>query len=89
MGDDFGQAVEEVSNYPIEHFDEEGKFLQDAAMDVVGEAGGVWSIHGQSAEFSSFWELFGGRDVILRIIIIVGVVPQQIFRGARGRGLVK
>ena len=30
VGEDFGKSVEKVGYYPVKHFDEEGKFLEDA-----------------------------------------------------------
>ena len=72
----FCQAVEEIGNYPVEHFNEKGEFLQDAAMDVVGKAGGVGGIYGQPTASSSFWEFFRGGEVILRVRVVVWVVKK-------------
>lgn len=45
-------------------------------MDVVGEAGGVWGVHCQPAEFPSFWKVFRGWDVILGVIVVIRIIPQ-------------
>lgn len=40
-GDGFGGDVGDEVERPVEHFDEEGEFREDPAVDVVGEAGVV------------------------------------------------
>lgn len=40
-GDGFGGDVGDEVERPVEHFDEEGEFREDSAVDVVGEAGVV------------------------------------------------
>lgn len=60
LGDDLGEAVKEVGDDPVEHFDEEGEFLQDAAVDVVGETGGVGGVYCHPAASSPLWEVFRG-----------------------------
>lgn len=37
LGQDFGHAVKDIGDDPIKHLDQEGKLLQDAAVEVVGE----------------------------------------------------
>lgn len=34
----FGHGVEQIVHAPVEHFDQEGEFLQDSAVDVVRPA---------------------------------------------------
>lgn len=52
------EAVEEVGNNPVEHFDQKGKFLEDAAVDVVGEAGGIRGICRHSTKSPPLWKVF-------------------------------
>ena len=58
LGDDFRHAVEEVGNDPVEHLDEEGEFLEDAAVKVVRESGGIRSVQSEAAESSPLWKVF-------------------------------
>lgn len=78
-GNDLGHTVEEVSDDPVEHFDQEREFLQSTAVDVIGKSGRVWRVHRQPAASPPLRKVFGGRGVVLCIIDIVWIVPQQVF----------
>ena len=38
LGEDFRQAVEEIGDDPVKHFDEERKLLEYAAVEVICES---------------------------------------------------
>ena len=62
-----GGVGEEVED-PVEHFNEEGEFGQDARMKVVGESGGVGRMYsGEAAAGAVFGReagIAGGAEVV-------------------------
>lgn len=38
LADNLGHAVEQVGDDPVEHFHQEGKLLQDTAVNVIGKS---------------------------------------------------
>ena len=56
-GDDFRHAVEEVGDDPVEHFDQEGKLLEDTAVKVVCKSRGIWSVQSEATESPPLWKV--------------------------------
>lgn len=66
VGEDCGHAVEEVVEDPVEHFDEEGEFLEEAGVEMVLEAGGVgYGDLPEAAARARLWDLFLGAVEVL------------------------
>lgn len=46
----FRHGVEEIVDRPVEHLDQEGKFVQDSTVDVTGPARRVWRGDGYATD---------------------------------------
>ena len=76
FGEDFlrqnlGHAVEEICDDPVKHFNQEGKLLQDAAMQMVVELRGVWGMDDEPATSSTVRRMLECREGRFGIIIII------------------
>ena len=74
-GHDFCEAIEDVGDDPVEHLDQEWEFGEEAAVDVIGEAGGIRGVDCATAASPSLRLVFYGRAQKL-IVIIRGRVLQ-------------
>lgn len=75
LGQDFGHTVKEVRDNPIKHLDQEGKFLQDSAVEVVGKTRSLWGKYDGSTPLPTFWEFLGGLRSPMRARFIIEPRP--------------
>jgi hypothetical protein len=66
--EELGGGIEAVVEGPVEHFDEEGEFLDEAAVVVVDEAGGVGRVYGHAADVAAFGDM-SGRYIVLGVVV--------------------
>ena len=69
-----------IGNNPVKHLNQERKFLQDPAMNVVGEARTVRSEHEQSTVSPTLGKMLCACGIFLPILVIRSVCPQKFGR---------
>lgn len=62
LRENLGRTVKQICDDPVEHLNQERKFLQDAAMQVMRELRGVGSIYGEAATSSTVRMMLEGRE---------------------------
>lgn len=77
----FCHSVKEVADDPVERLDQEGEFLEDAAVYVVHKARRFGAMESKSTASTCLEVGLRIQKGDLRIIIVVLIVSQQVVRG--------